>query len=753
VSIDAAQNPAYALAFHDAVETAVRESAGEQADNLLNSLRFFEALNPLVGEDVEHEDFTHDVKLTVEAYLASEGERATEAVTEVEDRIDGRVLEAAGTATDGGRIFRVEIIAAGDSKNGRRYPAQVLESAVPLYEGAKAFDHHRSPAELQSSTIHGLVGHYRNVKWKNGRCMEADLHLLPSATHTAEALDATITAQAAGLAPLVGISHDAMTVLKTVNTGGRHVQEAVRITKVHSADVVADPAAGGKATRVLAGGIETDLEQEETYVTVTSEAMLAVLNQLTPEQLAAAGFSKANNTTESTDPQRDTAAVEPTVFSKTGFMGKTMVQAKVTEANLPVAMVAQVLDALPARITESDVDAQIAVIKTTAAMLERANLAPTMTAEVVKESYDKKLEALDGFFQGNGKGYNSFRDAFIDFTGNRPRIMGEDFSRVIMRESVTAYDSGQRSGQRTTESLDSTSWAQALGDSVTRQTIAAYGLASLQSWRKIVSRTPSVNDFRQQKRFRTGGYGLLTTVNQGQPYPQLTSPGDEEATYTLTKKGGTEDLTLEMIANDDVQAIQDIPNKLGRSAAITLFRFVWDMLSGNTTATYDSVALFDSGHANTDTSSALSQTTMSVGRRKMREQAAYGNSVDLLSLVPKFLVVPPELEEIAFQISRSAVAIPSTAAGPSDTPNLHQGTEVIVLDHLTDANDWFLVADPVMCPTIEIGFYLGRQDPELFTQSDPTQGSAFSADKQTWKIRHIYNGTVLDHRAFYRGQG
>jgi hypothetical protein len=58
-----------------------------------------------------------------------------------------------------------------------------------------------------------------------------------------------------------------------------------------------------------------------------------------------------------------------------------------------------------------------------------------------------------------------------------------------------------------------------------------------------------------------------------------------------------------------------------------------------------------------------------------------------------------------------------------------------------------------MCPTIELGFYGPSDAPELFTQSDPTQGSMFDADKLTYKVRHIYSGTVLDHRAFYRGQG
>ena len=45
----------------------------------------------------------------------------------------------------------------------------------------------------------------------------------------------------------------------------------------------------------------------------------------------------------------------------------------------------------------------------------------------------------------------------------------------------------------------------------------------------------------------------------------------------------------------------------------------------------------------------------------------------------------------------------------------------------------------------------GRQDPELFVQNDATNGSVFTADKVTYKVRHIYSGTVLDHRGLSRG--
>lgn len=205
-----------------------------------------------------------------------------------------------------------------------------------------------------------------------------------------------------------------------------------------------------------------------------------------------------------------------------------------------------------------------------------------------------------------------------------------------------------------------------------------------------------------------------------------------------------------MVANDDVRAIANIPNKLGRAAAQTVFRFVWDMLRTNITCTYDSTALFHTNHSNTSTN-ALSETALSTARQAMREQTAYGDSVEVLNTTPAILVVPPALETLSFKLTTSVVSV----GGSEDrtTPNIHSSLTPIIVPYFSDPSDWFLVANPNEIPTIEIGFYQGRQEPELFSQTDPTQGSAFSADKITWKIRHIYSGTVLDHRGFYGAVG
>lgn len=683
---------------------------------------------------------------------AADDAPATEALQHAET-VDGRVLEAKGTdAATGGRIYGVQIIAYGDSKNGRRYSESVLSAAASLYDGAKVYDHHRSLEEIGNGTIQGLVGYLQDAT-AGDQGLEADLHLLPSATHAAETLDAALALEG-GDAPLVGLSHDVYAHFRPVSEGGRQIQDATEITAVNSVDIVSRPAAGGAVTRAVAGGHGED-ETKESDVTapvLTADGVLAALKEASDEQLAGVGLARATETTDKptddkTKPPEQ--VTEAAATPKGSFLGGLLIRTKVTDAGLPEQMIESVAAALPEQVTEAVVDTHIAGIKAMLGVLERDELIPTAGPTVTKEAVEKKVAALDAFFAGDyAKGYRSFREAFVDFTGARPRSFDEDFNRTILRES---FGGGFSSGVRSTESLTTSSWDVILGDSITRRMIAEYQRPSLQTWRMITSSIVPVNDFRTQRLDRLGGYGTLPAVNQGAPYQPLTSPGDEEATYAITKRGGTEDLTLEMIANDDLRGIQRIPFKLGLAAAQTLYRFVWDILPTNAATTYDSTALFHTNHTNTDNPAVLAQSVLSIGRRKMRQQTAYGDSFDVLSIVPMFLVVPSALEEIAFQLCTSAVAIPATPAGPSDTPNLHQGLKPLVIDYYTDTNDWYLVCDPSLCPTIEIGFYQGRQDPELFTQADNTVGSMFDADKLTYKIRHIYSGTVVDHRGFYRG--
>lgn len=663
-------------------------------------------------------------------------------VNEASVSVPGRVLESKGTRADGARVFRMQIVEVGTSKNGVLYSSSVLEAAAALYEGAKAFDHHRTPAELATSTVDGLVGSYRNIE-STAAGLEGDFHVLPSAVHIAEALDASLEAQAAGLPPLVGVSHDVALSWREAVHGDRKVKEAIAVRQVLSVDVVADPSAGGRVTRTVEGGIlDTNLPEEITMTTL-AELLAGASDEDKATLRSLLGDAPAGD--EST---RETEATAPApTYDSTSPMGALLVATAVKAAGLDDRLTESITKDLGDRFTEADLASTIETVKRVGESFEVAGLRPNTPHVVVgTEDFDKKVGRLDRMLEGTAGGYPSIKAAYADITGiSGLDLLDAELAYEILRESAK----GRKVGERITESVTTSTWAQVLGDAMHRRLVAVYQGNNLAEWRDLVSSIVPRTDFRPNHVTRLGGYGALPAVAEGASYDPLTSPPDEEATYTLSKRGGTEDLTLEAIANDDVGAVRRIPIALGRAAALTLHRFVIDTLvTANPTLGYDSVALFHASHANT-AAMALTADNLAVARRKMRKQAAYGVAADVLGIVPKFLWVPADLEKVGWELTTSAVAVTSTS--DATLPNLHQQMELRVVDHWSDPTDWYVTADPTQNETIELGFFNGKEDPEIFVQDDPKVGANFTNDKVTWKIRHIYSGTVVDHRGFQRG--
>jgi len=98
---------------------------------------------------------------------------------------------------------------------------------------------------------------------------------------------------------------------------------------------------------------------------------------------------------------------------------------------------------------------------------------------------------------------------------------------------------------------------------------------------------------------------------------------------------------------------------------------------------------------------AISVNSLSAGRAAMRLQK--DGAGDYISIEAKYLVVPPELEQVANQFtSTNYVAAQSSNINPQYNTKL----EVIVEPRLSanSTTAWYLVADPSRIPTIEYSF-------------------------------------------------
>ena len=343
--------------------------------------------------------------------------------------------------------------------------------------------------------------------------------------------------------------------------------------------------------------------------------------------------------------------------------------------------------------------------------------------EVTEGRHEKVSKMLDALFDPRDTSV-SLREAYVEMTGDR-RFTGQ----------INRCDRA-----RLTEAIGTESLPDVLGDAIHRRLVQEYAETGIYDvYQDMVTIVP-VSDFRNQERTRIGGYGDLPAVAEAGAYLPLNSPGDEKAVYAVTKRGGTETLTLETITNDDVGVVKQIPIKLARAAKRTLSEFVLDIPRTNP-AIYDGKALFHADHGNLG-SAALSSAAVSAGRIAIKRQPEK-DSGKRLGIPARFLWVPDELEETAFNLFRRNTNLDADFA---------QSLQIQVRPVWcwADANDWCLSASTLDIPVIELGFLTGNQLPELFVQDSPTSGSLFTNDQVTWKIRHIYGATVIDYRGIYQ---
>lgn len=423
-----------------------------------------------------------------------------------------------------------------------------------------------------------------------------------------------------------------------------------------------------------------------------------------------------------------------------------------------------------------------------------------------KDRSEKITDMLDDFFNPATKA-RSFRECYVEITGDR------GVTGLLQNCDVGRLREALGSEERFREAISAASFGNILGDSITRAMVRDYAaLENYNDYENLVDVVPITN-FRTQERTRMGGYGNLPAVAENGAYAALTSPGDEKSTYAVTKRGGKETISLETIANDDVGAIRKVPLRLAVAAKRTLFEFVLDFLATNPTIYDTAALFHATIHANLGsaaldatsfaaarlamkqqteknapgaivtgsiattvlTVTAVTSGALAVGQVIRGAGVTSGTTIASLGtgtggtgtynlsasqtvsstsifadatgskplgLLLKHVYVPANLEEAAYNLFVRTTNLDESFV-QSRKPTVH------VVDYWSDANNWYATADKMETPLIELGFYNGNEEPELFVQDLPTQGSLFSNDQIVYKIRHIYGGSVLDYRGFY----
>lgn len=319
-----------------------------------------------------------------------------------------------------------------------------------------------------------------------------------------------------------------------------------------------------------------------------------------------------------------------------------------------------------------------------------------------------------------------------------------------------ARDCAERAGQRTRGmskqqiavlALQSTTdFPNILENVITKTLRAGYSAAA----RTFVpfSRQATLPDFKQVSRTQIGGAPDLKRVLEGAEY-EYGSIGDGAEKYAVQKYGRIVHITWETIINDDLDALTRIPQAFGASAAELESDIVYAILTGNPNMA-DGTALFHANHGNLGTPTALSAAlnpAVANPIAEMRKLMTLQKGIEgrYITVRPRYLVVPPSLEEAALKITSAnfvaSKGVDQNVFGPSLIP--------ISEPRLEDASTtaWFASAEPNTIDTIEYAYLEGHDG--VFTETR----NGFEVDGLAVKCRHVFGAKAIDWRGLFKNAG
>jgi len=630
-----------------------------------------------------------------------------------------KVAEAAITSQAAPHVFQVTIIQAGQSLNGFAYTPTVLEEAVSLFEGATAFVDHAGADDLWRGTrsVRDVAGAYGSIEWASEQAaIVGTLHLIHD--ETAQLLAACIEAREKGEpVPDIGISAD----LTVVHRDGL----VTRIVKVHSADIVFGPAAGGAIHHALQAALNS--RQQKERQAMPQKPLTHQPSPSTPEIVSAS----VQSVPESVDsPPINLDAIRLS-------LSQDLLRARLSLASdLPQAARDEVRRTFEGRAFEADeLDEALGHIRQLVADLQGNPVqGHGQGVQVTMNPLDRVQLAADRLFGVQG------------LADDAPRLSGIRELYLTLTGDTSLTGVFNPDGVRISEANVTTStFTSVVKNALNKVLLQAYNIRP--RWWEPIAWQEDFGNLAQITWIKTGGIGDLPTVSEGSAYSEL-SWSDEEETADFVKKGGYIGLTLEAIDRDDVAAFRRAPRELGNAAWRTLSGLVAAIFtdnSGTGPQMSDSHNLFDaSNHSNLRTA-ALSQDEWGNVVTAMFEQAEPTSGKNL-AIRPAFCLVPIELEKTALTIFGSPNA-PGT--GDNDINPYYRTARVIVVPEWTDANDWAAAADPNDCPGICIGYRYGRT-PELFVADQPLVGSMFTNDEIRFKVRFFLAVGVTDYRPLHK---
>lgn len=249
----------------------------------------------------------------------------------------------------------------------------------------------------------------------------------------------------------------------------------------------------------------------------------------------------------------------------------------------------------------------------------------------------------------------------------------------------------------------------------------------------------SNTDFKDATRYRLSEADELEKIPENGEFQDstITEASAKTSIATYGRKFG---ISRVAIINDDLGALNQIPAKYGAAARRMINRLVYKILTDN--PTIEGAALFHANHKNLG-AGAISVESIGKGKSAMAKQTNIGGK-EALNIQPAFLIVPPDLEVVAAQLI-SSIVDPSKS---NATPNPFANKLSAVSDPtLTDAAPWYLAAAPGYCPSIEVTYLNGIDQPMMESTV------LFETLGIKWRVYLDFGVNLIDFRGLYKSTG
>lgn len=349
-----------------------------------------------------------------------------------------------------------------------------------------------------------------------------------------------------------------------------------------------------------------------------------------------------------------------------------------------------------------------------------------------KESVRKARES--GF---HGKSLRTLAGDYLRLKGENTNSMSDD--DVATRSIMMSRASGQTTSDFT----------YLLANVASKSLLMGFEEAP-ETW-NLWTRRGQLPDFKTADRINMSGFtGLSEVAEDGEiTYGKFT---DRKETIKLVQYAKKYRMSRQLIINDDLNGLTQVPRMMGRAANRKIGDVVYALLdSTGPTLTQDATALWNTATHKNYVAAATAPTvaTLQTATAAMAKQTDPNTSA-VLNIRPKYIVVPVALESTA-RVLMAAQYDPAGSAGTL-TPNPWSGRFEVITDARLDGQTsgtaaWYLFADPNMFDTFEVAFLNGVSEPYL------RENQAWDNQGVEYVVGIDFGVSALDFRAVHKYRG